>query len=127
MTKTLKLEGGSRLITDEMHNHILAIRQRGGKVFFCLPETDEWTAMTGSGVKCSNCDGNYRFALQVVSGGPFDSPIPSKDIASIWQGDKWYAVKTRTYNCPVCNAETDAQRFAKEQAAARGEPVPIRL
>lgn len=83
-------------LMDQAHD-ITAV---GGKAFLCIPELPD-----GGIDGCRNCNATGQLHIQQAVGGPYDvATNGGKGTSSIWQGDKWYAVKTYVFECPVCNA-----------------------
>jgi len=96
------------VLTGEMKAKIQSVKRRGGMIFLCIP------ADLGAG--CTNCHGGGSLTLQTVVGGPFETPQPGKGEGhgneeesspiNIYQGARWYQVRTNGYRCPVCNGQS---------------------
>jgi hypothetical protein len=92
---------GATSVPEALLGDARAIRQRGGKCFLARPEPPGG---------CTNCNGGGRLILQVVSSGPFDSPVNTRgegngqggESVSIFERGLWYLARTRVYLCPVC-------------------------
>lgn len=103
MSETIWVNGRRREVTSQMKAHIMATRERGGRCFFVVPDTDALSGSLDRPVVCSNCNDNHQLLLQIVSGGPYDT-APAGTPAFFEDG-QWYAVRTQTYRCPACRPE----------------------
>jgi len=96
-----------RSIPDEMYTAIKNIKDRGGKVFWAIPEF-------GSG-SCVNCNGNGHLAMQSITGGPYDSPPSTGEgECSISEYGKWFKARTRVFDCPVCQGNGSTAQTLKQ-------------
>ena len=81
-------------VPDDMYNVAKAVSSRGGKVFLSLPD------VTVPG--CGNCRGSGNVILQIFTGGPSEGSLSG---VTTYHDGKWYAVKTTSYECPVCRVK----------------------
>jgi hypothetical protein len=52
--------------------------------------------------KCENCGGAGYFIGSIAVAGPFDQPSTTSNVYR-WHDGKWWVVKTKTVDCPVCH------------------------
>ena len=113
---------GDRQVSDHMFRVAQDAKRGGGKVFLTTPEVISdlvsWSTKY-KGAYCDNCNGAGSLGLQVLVGGPYNSPPsitwsngqepgkPAEPRATTIDG-KWYKQKTREYACPVCGGTGSA-------------------
>ena len=101
-------------IPDGEYHRMRQQRRQGMKVFIEIPEPlSQLMTLKNRNATCSNCSGGGAIAVSWYVGGPFDyvppcSPPPDpanvKDLPTnaMYINDRWYQVKRRGFNCPVC-------------------------
>lgn len=83
-------------------NDARAVRARGGKVFACRPFLppplldSERPPDT-----CQNCNGVGYVGLDIITGGPYDTPDNAKQHFT-WIDGKYFKHEIKEYTCPVC-------------------------
>jgi hypothetical protein len=99
----------ARDVPGELYQDAHAVRQKGGRCFLAIPAGPPLAGY------CDNCNGSGRLLLQVIAGGPFDQPVPTKghrcatDVAGQDQGSLmdidgvWFLARIKAYTCPSCN------------------------
>ena len=104
----------NREVPEGLYNRARAVINNGGKVFLLTPGAEDYYGdyqklidATPAGQKpCVNCDGIGKLGLQIIVGGPYDSPDNKKHI--IWHEGKWYVQETVLFPCPICHGSGSA-------------------
>lgn len=102
---------GKTMVPDELYNEARAIRARGGKCFLATAGRNAIVDTMDVSQRCSNCHSAGHVMLQMVTGGPLDSaPGSTKDGETcIFEGSRWYLIRTRVYSCPICRQGIEAR------------------
>jgi DNA replication protein DnaC len=89
------------MVPDDFNTAYVAARGSGRKAFIAM--------VSANPNACHNCGGARSIFLSILEDGPYHYPPPKVPIT--WHEDAWWKRKLVGYACPVCNAESAAERI----------------
>ena len=111
---SIKYTQDNHAITHTMYDMIKNIKDRGGKVFWGMPEV--------SNNGCTNCNGCGRIVIQVITGGPFES-VSTGTRGYLFHNGKHYTGAVHSEMCVSCQGNGENKTAGKVVQGTTKQPL----